>query len=113
MIERPELERRLDLVEARIGIITKHLSGIIGDLGDIDDVELANHPSSNQLQNVENKFPQNMRELLVFSIEGEYTIVKPRQFLGSKKFSEIAAVVKAIGGKYVSAGKESHFRVPL
>ena len=41
MIERPELERRLDLVEARIGIITKGLSEIIGDLGNIDDVELA------------------------------------------------------------------------
>ena len=41
MIERPELERRLDLLEARIGIITKGLSGIIGELGNIDDVELA------------------------------------------------------------------------
>jgi len=41
MIERPELEQRLDLIEARLGIITKAFSEIISELGNIDDVELA------------------------------------------------------------------------
>ena len=36
-----DTDQRLDLIEARIGIITKGLSVIIADLGNIDDVELA------------------------------------------------------------------------
>lgn len=38
--------------------------------------------------------------------------IKPRQFLGSDNFSKIASIVRAIGGRYVSAGKNSHFEVP-
>lgn len=34
-------EERLELVEARIGIITKGLSEILSELGKVDDVELA------------------------------------------------------------------------
>ena len=41
LAEKLDLEQRLDLIEARIGIITKGLSTIIGELGNIDDVELA------------------------------------------------------------------------
>jgi len=39
-------------------------------------------------------------------------IIKPRQFLGSENFAKIASTVRGIGGEYISAGKESHFRVP-
>jgi hypothetical protein len=38
-------------------------------------------------------------------------IIKPITFLGSDRFRTVAAEVKALGGIYVSAGKDSHFRI--
>jgi len=58
------------------------------------------------------KFPEELKEILTFEAVGEYVVIKPRQYLGSETFAKIAAVVREAGGEYVSAGKESHFRVP-
>ena len=58
-------------------------------------------------------FPKALEEMLTFEVQGNYTIIKPRQYLGSENFSKIAAIVREAGGEYISAGKQSHFRVPL
>jgi hypothetical protein len=57
-------------------------------------------------------FPEDLRTLLSFEHKEGFFIIKPRQFLGSENFAKIADIVKAHGGDYVSAGKESHFRIP-
>jgi len=57
-------------------------------------------------------FPKELADLLSFEKQGEYTIIRPRQFLGSDNFAKIAGIVKKHGGEYVSAGKQSHFRIP-
>jgi len=57
-------------------------------------------------------FPENLEHLLNFEEKGDYIIVKPRQFLGSENFAKIASAVRGIGGEYISAGRDSHFRVP-
>jgi len=49
--------------------------------------------------------------MLHFEEEAEYIIIKPRRFLGSENFAKIASIVRGAGGEYISAGKESHFRV--
>jgi hypothetical protein len=41
-----------------------------------------------------------------------YIIIKPRQYLGSENFARIASIIRGIGGEYVSAGRDSHFRIP-
>ena len=61
---------------------------------------------------VKNNFPQNLAELLTFEIKGDCAVIKPKQFLGSENFAQIAAVVRNLGGEYVSAGKDSHFKIP-
>jgi hypothetical protein len=50
--------------------------------------------------------------LLSFEEKGDYIMVKPKQFLGSENFAKIASAVRGMGGEYISAGKDSHFRVP-
>jgi DNA replication initiation complex subunit (GINS family) len=65
---------------------------------DIDDIKMM--------------FPEDLENLLNFEDKGEYIMIKPRQFLGSENFAKIASTVRGIGGEYISAGKESHFRVP-
>jgi len=58
-------------------------------------------------------FPENLRGLLSFKGQADAVIIKPRQFLGSENFAKIVDIVKQQGGEYVSAGKDSHFRIPL
>lgn len=57
-------------------------------------------------------FPEDLEALLSFEEKGDYIMVKPRQFLGSENFAKIASAVRGLGGEYISAGKDSHFRVP-
>jgi len=57
-------------------------------------------------------FPEDLKDLLSFEDQAEWTIIKPRQFLGTENFAKIAEIVRKHDGNYVSAGKESHFRIP-
>jgi len=64
------------------------------------------------VKDVRTLFPKELEDMLNFEETGKYIIVKPRQFLGSENFAKIASIVRGTGGEYISAGKESHFRVP-
>ena len=57
-------------------------------------------------------FPEELENRLGFEDKGDYIIIKPKQFLGSENFAKIASAVRGMGGEYISAGKDSHFRVP-
>lgn len=69
--------------------------------------------TSSFLTKTEEAFPRNLRDLLFFEVKGDYVMIKPRQYLGSENFAKIATIVREISGEYISAGKESHFRVPV
>lgn len=56
-------------------------------------------------------FPKELENMLTFEETGKYIVIKPRQYLGSENFAKIASLVRSAGGEYISAGKESHFRV--
>jgi len=64
------------------------------------------------IEDIKTMFPEDLENLLSFEEKEDYIMIKPRQFLGSDNFAKIASIVREIGGDYVSAGKESHFRVP-
>ncbi len=64
------------------------------------------------LEEVRMSFPEELEKLLGFEDKGDFIIVKLQGFLGSEKFAKIASAVRGMGGEYISAGKESHFRVP-
>jgi hypothetical protein len=57
-------------------------------------------------------FPEELEARLSFEEKGDYIIIKPKQFLGSENFAKIASASRGMGGEYISAGKDSHFRVP-
>jgi len=61
---------------------------------------------------VRSAFPKELENMLFFEDADKYVIIKPRQYLGSENFAKIASLVRSEGGEYISAGKESHFRVP-
>ncbi len=64
------------------------------------------------IEDIRIAFPEDLDSLLSFEEKSDYIMVKPRQFLGSENFAKIASAVRGMGGEYISAGKESHFRVP-
>jgi hypothetical protein len=64
------------------------------------------------IEDVKMMFPEDLEGLLNFEDKGEYVKITPRQYLGAENFAKIAQIVRGAGGDYVSAGKESHFRVP-
>ncbi len=63
------------------------------------------------VEDVRTMFSQDLDNMLAFEDKGEYVMIKPKQFLGSENFAKIASTVRGIGGEYISAGRDSHFRV--
>jgi hypothetical protein len=68
-------------------------------------------PAKKPLEDVRMAFPEDLEHMLIFEDKGDYIMVKPKQFLGSENFAKIASAVRGIGGEYISAGRDSHFRV--
>ncbi len=64
------------------------------------------------LDDIRMSFPEELESRLTFEEKGDFIIIKPKQFLGSENFAKIASAVRGMGGEYISAGKDSHFRVP-
>ncbi len=64
------------------------------------------------IDDIKTLFPKDLEEMLTFEDSQGYIIVKPRQYLGSDNFSKIASIIREAGGEYISAGKQSHFRIP-
>ena len=63
------------------------------------------------LEEIRMMFPQDFDSMLAFEDKGDYVMIKPKQFLGSENFAKIASTVRGIGGEYISAGRDSHFRI--
>lgn len=70
-------------------------------------------PKTQKLEEIKALFPSDLQGFLNFEIKENFCEIKPRQFLGSESFAKVADIVKAKGGDYVSAGKQSHFRIPV
>jgi len=68
-------------------------------------------PASDDLSRVRNSFTDEYQEMLKFTDEGDYIKIATRKFLGSDNFAKIASIVRSLGGEYISAGKNSHFKV--
>jgi hypothetical protein len=66
---------------------------------------------SQSIEDIRMMFPEELDNMLAFEDKGDYVMIKPKQFLGSENFAKIASTVRGIGGEYISAGRDSHFRV--
>ena len=72
-------------------------------------------PKAEKVRTVEDvraSFPSELEEMLTFQENKDYIIMKTKRFLGSDNFAKIAAIVRAQKGEYISAGKDSHFKIP-
>ena len=69
-------------------------------------------PTEKTVEDVSTMFPKELETMLIFEDKGAFIRITPRQFLGSENFAKIASAVREAGGEYVSAGRDSHFRIP-
>ena len=68
--------------------------------------------TSEDVRAVEKEFSPEQCELLSFSVDGDYVVVKPIQYLKAE-WNEINTVVKSIGGRWVKGDIISYWIVPL
>jgi len=109
-----ELLERIDELLNVLKMLSRDLTDISKALKTLGAPEAAPRPPEGirTTEDVRVLFPKDLEEMLTFEESGEYIVVKPRQFLGSENFAKIASIIREAGGEYISAGKESHFKVP-
>ena len=68
--------------------------------------------SSGDVRAIEEEFSPEQRELLSFTVDGDFVVVKPIQYLKAE-WNEINDVVKSIGGRWVKGDIISYWEIPL
>lgn len=115
----------LDAILKRIDELLEVLRLLSEDLRDVAETLRSLKPPPAQLKSavtperlrtiddVQRVFPPELAGMLYFEETAEHIIVRPRQYLGSENFAKVASIVRErLNGEYISAGRESHFRVP-
>lgn len=69
-------------------------------------------PAGKRIEDVRMMFKEDLEAMLIFEDKGSFIKITPRQYLGSENFAKIASTVREAGGEYISAGRDSHFRIP-
>lgn len=65
------------------------------------------------LDQVKAAFPEDLMPELTFKATDEHIVIEPIHYLGSDNFRRVSGIVRdQLQGEYVSAGKDSHFRIP-
>jgi len=80
--------------------------------GAVLSVGVKSGSSKRSIDDVKILFSKDFEEMLTFEESEGFIVVRPRRFLGSENFAKIAAIVRSADGEYISAGKDSHFKVP-
>ncbi len=69
-------------------------------------------PAEKRIEDVRMMFSKDLEAMLIFEDKGSFIKITPRQYLGPENFSKIASTAREAGGEYISAGRDSHFRIP-
>lgn len=113
-----DLARKVDELLSVLNVISGDLSDVSKSLKNISETTVtptvSPSPSSKKrgLYEIKQIFSPEIAGMLLFEEMGSYIIVKPKRFLGSDNFAKIATVVRELRGEYISAGKNSHFKIP-
>jgi hypothetical protein len=106
----PELKIILDALEEFEGIAYAARNKIYMLYGPIEQ-QMQNSTKHRSLDDIRTSFPEEIEAKLNFIEQDDKFIIAAKQFLGSEVFAKIAATVRGMGGEYISAGKDSHFKI--
>ena len=106
-----ELLSVLNVISGDLTAISKSLKAVTGTT-DTHAISVSSSARKKRgISDVKQAFSQDFVGMLLFDETGNFVVVKPRRFLGSDNFAKIASVVRELGGDYISAGKNSHFKI--
>ncbi len=105
-----ELLNVLNVISGDLTEVSKSLKAVSGSAAPA--VSVASSGKKRGVNDVKQAFSSELAGMLIFEESGAFIIVKPRRFLGSDNFARIASIVRDLGGEYISAGRNSHFKVP-
>ena len=111
-----QLLQRIDELLTVLNMISRDLAETAKALKEVSGVPTTpvtvSEEKKRAIEDIKVLFPESLEGMLTFEEVKDFIVIKPRQFLGSENFAKIAAIVRDAGGEYISAGKESHFRIP-
>jgi len=113
-----ELARKVDELLSVLNVISGDLAEVSRSLKAVTEpaaapaISVTSSEKKRSVNDVKQAFSSEVAGMLIFEESGTLIIVKPRRFLGSDNFAKIASIVRNLGGEYVSAGRNSHFKVP-
>jgi len=64
------------------------------------------------ISGIEQEFSPEQRELLVFSVDGDFIVVKPIQYLKTQWY-EVNTIVRSLGGRWVKDENISYWKIPI
>ena len=105
-----ELLNVLKVVSGDLAEVSKSLKAVSG-AAVAPAVSVTPSEKMHDINDVKQAFSSELAGMLLFEESGKFVIVKPRRFLGSDNFAKIASVVRDLGGEYISAGRNSHFKI--
>ena len=112
-----ELTKKVDELLGLLKVISGDLAEVsrslknISEPGPAPEMTLVSYEKKQNLKDVKQAFSAELAGMLLFEESAGSIIVKPRRFLGSDNFAKIAAIVRDLGGEYVSAGRNSLFKI--
>jgi len=106
-----ELLSVLNVISGDLAEVSKSLKAVTGPAA-TPAVSVAPSEKKRGVNDVKQAFSSELAGMLIFEESGTFIIVKPRRFLGSDNFAKIASIIRNLGGEYISAGRNSHFKVP-
>ena len=106
-----ELLSVLNVIAGDLTELSKSLKAVSGPAA-APAISVTPSEKKHSINDVKQAFSSELAGMLIFEESGKFIIVKPRRFLGSDNFAKIASIVRNLGGEYISAGRNSHFKVP-
>ena len=106
-----ELLSVLNVISGDLAEVSKSLKAVTGPAATPASFVTPSE-KKRSINDVKQAFSSELAGMLIFEESGKFIIVKPRRFLGSDNFAKIASIVRNLGGEYISAGRNSHFKVP-
>ena len=113
------LVQKIDELLNVLKVITSDLSAVSNSLKKVNKPTtsvlqtsiLEKKSKIKDIEDVKEAFSSELKDMLLFEKTGNYIIVKPKRFLGSDNFARIASIVRELEGEYISAGRNSHFKI--
>ena len=105
-----EIKILLDALEEFEGIAYAARNKIYQLYGPVN-YQIQNSTKPRNIDDIQMSFPEDIEAKLNFIEQDDKFIIKAKTFLGSETFAKVAAVIRGMGGQYVSAGKDSRFEI--